>query len=896
MASKHPVPSRAALNALRGVILTTSCSVILLAEERRRRLQIARAAIENARKLHVVQSNRGPIALAETNASWEGRFAEVDQEVLSMASLPRPRTSTRRRGRSHLIGSQNENESHNNDNGRTQSLSRANAENTATEFNSSADLLNRGLDMVDLEKLRLASLKPRINNVLEWKAPRPAAQRNPSMPSPSTEARTADANTTSHLVEEPSLETDVYEPILDNPEAQDADSVEVAQVYLEKASQGRLNARPFYDDATLALEQLLKDLETSCFSGATSLERIDLAVKIFQRIAAYGPPLPRVARPLRSQGIRLLQIISTACPDRLAATLTTLLPLNKDPLKFLTPLITFAQDGGNRRAVRDCLVFLSQNAKSCSWARGMLICRLLTRHARIHADFDQTKRLYRVLQDAGLFEEVSIPQSTLYKIRRSMVILALEHGDDSFADVELGLLNKLDVAACKSDIRLQTRVIARNAAKAKWADVFSDIEVLGQKSNVQCVDFQRMLTRATEIFAQNHNARELEMVLRKFATDYQLKLKNRWIYTVFDYYASRRQVEPAFSWLQFCSNNGLQMDSACNERFFATCRKFWGFSGKTIHSLEARLRDLDCVRQRPGATAKITPAGDNGDLSRQMRSMASNEEWERVAEVYETAVAAGRDIPAECFRFVVLAHTKGPNPDMERASKLIQSNYEEGHDVTEALTPLLLAKLKRGDDPCTLINNALRMGVRLHDSAYNKAAQALSAIGNHQAAAEMCEIAARENGGGQLLYNEYNFANLVFAYTGSASYKALQSLLSTFTSDVQWWHGSRTCKETIKLAMKTTAMRSVAHEKNSAPHRQALDRLDNALIHVKMCRSTRGDRQTVSEAYVRLAAVPSIRAHQKTNRTPGNKAHKARQGQEVVETSQPELAAAVGSG
>ena len=70
------------------------------------------------------------------------------------------------------------------------------------------------------------------------------------------------------------------------------------------------------------------------------------------------------------------------------------------------------------------------------------------------------------------------------------------------------------------------------------------------------------------------------------------------------------------------------------------------------------------------------------------------------------------------------------------------------------------------------------MGARIHDSAYNKAAQALSAMGNLRAAAELCETAARENANGELLYNEYNFANLVFAYTGSARYSTLQASFS----------------------------------------------------------------------------------------------------------------------
>ncbi|TWU72728.1 hypothetical protein ED733_000811 [Metarhizium rileyi] len=870
MASKPPVPSRAALNALRGVVLTTSCSVILLAEERRRRLQLARAAIENARKLHTLQSNRGPVALAESHGPWENRFAEVDGDAFSVASLPRPRTSTRRRGRSHLIGTQNKDSSPENEKGQTRLMSRADRGRMAAKLSVRADFLSSGIDMANLETPRLSPLKPQIYPNLGGKALKAFAQPRASKPSPfSTEQATSDNQITPSHLATGAPETSEYEPRLDNMEPYGADPVRSAQLYLKKSSQEGLTARPFYNDATSALEQLLKDMELAIASHASIAERIDLAAKIFQTVAAFGPPpLPRAVRSLQSQGIRLLKLASTASPAKLTLILTTMLPLSKDPLKFLLPLMTCAQHGNNKEILRDVLRFLSQNARFCSWASGMLICRLLTRQAKTQSNFDQTKQLYRMLQDAGLFAGVDIPQSTKYKIRRLMAVLALEHGDDGFANTELEFVNKLDAKACKSDIGLQRRIITRKAALGQWTEVFSDIEALGQISNVQCIEFQRLLTKTADIFARNKNVYELKELLQRFVTLYKLNLKHRWIFAVLDHYAGHRQAELVFSWLHFCSSTGWQMDSVCHQRFFARCRKFWSFSEKSIQSLGQSLQ----------ASTKITTETDletgesENELWRTMASLASNEEWKRLNEVYETACSAGTGNPAQCLRLAVLVCIKRSNPNFARASILIQSAYAKGHDVSEALTPLLLARLERGDEPYSLIHGALQMRVRVHDSAYNKAAQALSGSGNHWAAAEMCELAARENGDGELLYNEYNFANLVFAYTGSARYKALQSLLSGFTSNILWWHGSRICKETIKLAMKTTAMRSAAHPQHSEPHRQALDMLDDALMHVKKCRSTRDDRRAVLEAYVRLAVAPSTKSCLKTNGRFGNEA------------------------
>lgn len=89
MAPVKPLPSTAALNALRGLVFTTTCSVVLLAEERRRRLDIARAAVENARKLRDVKTK---LRQSELNP---GR---IKSAAHSQSALPRrrrrPRNST----------------------------------------------------------------------------------------------------------------------------------------------------------------------------------------------------------------------------------------------------------------------------------------------------------------------------------------------------------------------------------------------------------------------------------------------------------------------------------------------------------------------------------------------------------------------------------------------------------------------------------------------------------------------------------------------------------------------------------------------------------------------------------------------------------------------------------
>ncbi|KND88699.1 hypothetical protein TOPH_06629 [Tolypocladium ophioglossoides CBS 100239] len=857
MASPNPVPSRAALNALRGVILTTSCSVILLAEERRRRLKIARAAIDNARKLHTVRSNRGPIALTDSRGSWESRFSDVGDEVLSMSSLPRPRTSTRRRRRSAQTNPTPPNtETHTHNHSSAQLAQATEGRTSAAGSVNPLELHSLVPEMIHLEALKLlpSNALPKRRN-LGWKPP--TAFTTPDAPSSAQSTRRSappnEANDTPIKLDW--LEAQPHDmgtkSVNNHSTVESPDAVETARQYLARLTQNGSPPRPFYDEALVALERLLEDLESHWVDQAGVSQRIELATSILQRLGSFGLPLPKAAKPLRCQGIKLLRIALDSDQVKATTVLAALLSLCKDPLKAIVPFIQFTQADGFNKHMGPALKLFSDPTRSRLWMRGMLVYRMLARYGRSQENFQDTKQLYRAMQVAGLFQKFDIPIATKYKIRRLMVLMAVDKGDDAFAQQEMRAIQTLEPNASNFDMKLQSKLVVRDATLGQWESVHAHIEVLKHVADVGCIEFQGMLTKVTDAFSQSHSPEELETHLRSFVAEYRIKLKYRWVYLVLDGYASRHQADSVFLWLRFCSDSGLCLDDAFVQRFYSRCRKYWSFSDKSISNLQRGLQASSSSNSGTGA--------DNADP---VGVSQLSSQWPKARKDYPAASSARTSgtnmsiFSAHSLRLAVAEQLRSNATQVEGAIALVESAYERGHDISEALTPLLLARLGRGDDPNDLIDEALRMGARIHDSVYNKAAQALSAMGNLRAAAEMCEVAARENANGELLCNEYNFANLVFAYTGSARYTALQSVLSRFTSEEQWWRGSRTCKESIKLAMKTAAMRTVVHTTEKVSHRQALDKLDEALMHVKKCRSNRDHRRAVTEAFVRVIKTP----------------------------------------
>ncbi|PTB79670.1 hypothetical protein M440DRAFT_1461133 [Trichoderma longibrachiatum ATCC 18648] len=819
MASTPPVPSKAALNALRGVLLTTSCSVAFLAEERRRRLKIARAAIDNARKLHTVKSNRGAVALSE---SWDDRLADLGGDVLSLPAGSRPRSSFRRRRRgdaSTLLA----NESGLDANGGASSdqleAQRGGSAGVEQRDGEGAQISNFGLDAV---KLILPLADSRLPDLSIMSL---AASTLPIFPHNTKE-------TGAHKV---------------------GNGVESRVKVTEM-------------DKVARLEQLVKELEMSQSSRTLTAEMVDAAVAELENISTSKPTTPGVSSLVKSSGLRLLRLTVNSDTTKTINVLAALFPHFKDSLQLLSPLTKWLWEKKDKKEFERLLQFLSDTKQSRFWMQGMTIYRVLSGFDEVLGSFKDVKHLYRLLQSAGLYQAIAVPSNIEYKIRRLMVSKALKAGDDAFAQEEMGHLLNLDADAARADVKLQSRLIVREAALGHWEAVRKSIEALEDAGNAKPSDLRYMIGKITDVFVQTCSSEGLEALLRRFVRSYNIPLRSRWVNLVLDQYASRHDLDSMFSWLQFCRDAGFKMDDSFVQRFYAGCRKYWSFSNKHITNLHQTLREL------APAASKLTPSKFAGkvlndappasldsdrwvseaDAFECMEWLSAQNDWDRVCEAYSRLLSSGMNISVRCLRLAVLGHLKRPNGSIDAAAALIDDARGRGYDVTEALTPLLLARLENGDDAGELIKQALRRGSRVHDSVYNKAAQMLSAKGDLHGAATMCEVAARENGNGELLYSEYNFSNLVFAYTGSASYGALKSILAKFTSEVQWWRGSRACKESIKLAMKTTAMRAVVDARDKNDHRDALFKLDEALIHVKKCRSTREDRRAVTEAFIRV--------------------------------------------
>ncbi|KOS22795.1 hypothetical protein ESCO_003873 [Escovopsis weberi] len=507
----------------------------------------------------------------------------------------------------------------------------------------------------------------------------------------------------------------------------------------------------------------------------------------------------------------------------------------------------------------------------------MLLYRLLFTRSKLDGDYKQTKGLYGMFLEAGLFDKIAVPRKTEYKIRRLLFSKALDAGDEAFARDEMRAIRSLEPDLIKSDVKLQGVLLSHEAFRGRWDAVRAGLVALTDVVDAKSRYFGRLLVEITDMFAKAHTADELENLLRGLADHYRIPMKRRWVQRILDGHASRREIGKMLSWLQFCSDHGLKVDDQFIGGYVANCRKYLSLSEDTVTKLYQTLgRPLPARPILDRALSQEGQASDGGldsehwasraDALTYMQSLEAHEEWERLIEAYTKFQQSGLGYSQDILRLAVLGCIRGGGGgaggegekgskagNLERASALIVEARDRGHEVAGALTPLLVARLDKGDDPGALIKSALQNGVKVHNSVYNKATQSTLARGDVEGAVQMCRLAARENGGRRLLYSEHNFLNLVVAYMSSAQYyEPLRDVVARFTSEVDWWKGSQRCKMGIKLAMKTAAMRAAVNPAGRRKHEEVLFKLDEALMHVRKCRVVVGERQAVKDALIGL--------------------------------------------
>ncbi|KAM0344249.1 hypothetical protein ACHAPU_007775 [Fusarium lateritium] len=865
MASQSPVPSRAAIHALRGVLLTTSCSVILLAEERRRRLNIARAAIDNAKKLHTARVNRHSAALAESYNSRREAFPVEIAHDFSHA----PANNPLRRRRQRI-------DSLENDFSRPRELEALEIfETTLPQDNDSTmtpQARQRRWDEWDAarkELSRISETSSFAHNGLSLRLSPETAL--PSAPLQSQPSKTRTRGTRTGSESNATLQTKLSE--------------EVGQYVGATGSEPANETLAKQLESWSHLDIILAEIESPDMPLATRMEKERKAAKALQALTSAEAEEPQ---EILSRAIRVLQSTSISREyNTVSLILEAVRPVCTDvcllAVPFLDSLLQNRDTDGVRHFLRRLSSFEPRSVEGTSDKnRNEWVTRLLMHHWRKTKNFAEVKNVYGLLQEGGLFSDGVFSLSTQYTIRRRIVLIALDAGDDATASAELSQLDAMKPKSSGVDVKLRGRFIVREAELGHWEKAIDELKTFGPKAK-QSAQFQNVLSWLTKIFRKNHTPIEIDTFVRDLVNNYRMALNKPLAFFVMDRHGRTRNLQALVDWVQFCQDGGMDMDQIFFNELADKCCKYWNLlrtdvvrmlkdaqgpmpwlhdpllaryeSDGALHNLHKRL---------PGESAEnygLAPAlperrGDSISIYeraafKHMNTLALRNDWSGVYSAYQDANQKGLGDSPRCLRLAVVANIHLEGAHSGTVSALINDAHKRKHDISGALVPMLIARLEADDNAGDLLQENLTKGQRIHDSVYNKAARVLTQKGNPEAAIRVCEMAAQQNGMGELAYNQFNFASLIHSYTGQGRYRDLLSLVKSFTSKSEWWQGSKECKESIKLAMKHVASRATRDQSNENSHTEVLLGLEDALQHIKSLRATnKQEREALAKEVV----------------------------------------------
>ncbi|KAJ4154051.1 hypothetical protein LMH87_010515 [Akanthomyces muscarius] len=846
MASSSTALSKTAINTLRGVLFTTSFSVVLLAEERRRRIKIARAAVDNARKIHAAKANRGAeAAVALEPFDLEAHLAKLEPE--SFITQSRARRNPYRREKTKEVDNMNVS-------GVADSLPESRAaerdaplrkvQNEYIPLVHIAEVMASGRRSYEAPRAKRSTALKKlqrnpatVDQIAELMAVGLGASEAPATTRPITISRVSTQNNSalpSHRLE--------YDHLRVTPRDSKEASVE-------------------YNDAVAALIEAVQALPEQPNTNQEQSHTFGTAVAALQGVGTHNGTRRSFREILKDVVVNLLKYSVDLTADEMRAVLQASLFLKRSLVTILARFLAWMDEHRPEDAIevsRNIIAFFTQPEQALVWKDGQLVQELIKVQSA-HCSSLAIKE-YSMLKSAGLFADMKMPELE-YDIRREVVIAACTAGQTRLIDGEMDVLRRLKGDKVETDFALQAALMTQQVTLGACDTLFDSLRDLKRCTKPSSMEFQGHLRRVTDVFAKMHDVEELGRWLKYAAETYDMKLRTDWAFTVLNGYAYYHDIEGMMTWLEYCLAHGLKVDFDFATEWKKTCRGHLRFSKANVQKLWTRLAKVMSLPQMDGSGHEAKHR--RGDLSRRMAELTESGLWDKACLVFEAALSKSRDVCEFSFELALEAHTQANGGNAEPALRLLERARGHGKDTTVALHRFLAKEIesRQSSDIRGLLSRAVECGCVIPADIYTLAVQKVVEKDLY-AGHDILQLGVKQLGHGKLAYNGYCFAKLLYIYIATHRYDAAQRLVSEFVSDRPFWHGTRLCKESIKFGIRELAKRAATKMdagdtgecEDSALNRELrlAESLQQALEHNEESRHEGGYQATIADMIMQV--------------------------------------------
>lgn len=636
------------MTAIRGLIVGTSCSLVLITEDRRRRINNARNAVQNAQRLKSARNYRtggGELALAlEEEALLEPglvhwvpprgakefsnhteNWARRTELEFAKSSAERHRVEASRSERSAAVRAD--------DNGNRRKSSPLAVDPSPTlPTGYNPFLQSQPTDSLQAAlKANQMAYGAKATNVFAF----PKTEEIIDVVQESTTSKhPRRLDLAIHLVHEAlvvaktPLDPDtplIQAAALLTRTCQDLGRLDDAGRILRLiVAHGPLGEEEYYNFNPLELvEGLISELDSASTEQAVTADKLDLASVLFLPTFTEKP---RLAIPRAFDiGRRLLELSFAANKlqhvdglywrclvhrqddyDFTGWFLTRLHEQNehKSAIKYF--LLCYSKMSPSQEslyAVGDVLVesvAAARNLKAgqvlkaleelCSGTcmlKTAWVMRLLSSHWQRHNDFEATEQIFRALRASGLRNIVAHPDG----IYRVMMEIAFKADRPQIAESYFDEIVS-EKPGLASDIRLLGLFAQHKARLGDWDGARMSFEAMSVSGKEASDAYGEVFVPILKIYARGHTTTETEDFLRFYVDELKVPIVAYTVTLMANHYGAVRDVQSLVQWLKYCADSGFKVDAAFSNAILTNCRRRWKLPFSDLRTMFLKLRAM----------------------------------------------------------------------------------------------------------------------------------------------------------------------------------------------------------------------------------------------------------------------------------------------------------------
>ncbi|KAI1105277.1 hypothetical protein F4804DRAFT_304812 [Jackrogersella minutella] len=663
-----PVPSKAAIHALRGIALGTSCAIGVILEDRRRRINTLRTAISNKEKLKSARRYHGmadAVALQLEDAILVGgdemHWHQLDDRARRHVEYNTPEGSSRHSPVNSTAlslepapssGSEDISES-------CSSPATAQTESsspTPTQQNTAQPPDNIPLPPMFPQTMTDISL---VNVHGSWPKGSPPP---PTLGPDKDKFIQAITNILASKDEErldramnkffegcslffPSKKFD-EEWISVSIQLSKACQVEsrwddAGKVLATTVSAGPLDETLFYAHEPLPIiEFYLRQVDEH---GRCSLEHIAAATHLFlptfkEKPQLHGDEIENIGKQLLTQNLMFNEA------SVFHAIYWRTLGLLKEPVAFVAWaiqklyeyndhknvvklfLLNYSKMSPGARCYRTTIEYVVNSVESLEGLKANLVLKalhkmnrpnnvhlrtrwifkLLQAYWRRNEDFPMVKALFEEVLSWGLLDIVRNPKG----VYRAMIEIAVKAGEDDMIRSYYEVL----IQKCpdmKSDVALRGSIALAIARTGDWDGVVETLMEMQALRSGREKEYDNAFVMILKIYAETHPVAEVRDFVSRYVTDLGMHIHPYIVSIVANKYGACHDTSGFIAWLEYCSEAGFALDSKLCNAVLHNCRTNYNYPYFELQELHSKIRHLspsliDNVTQRIMSQAALT--------------------------------------------------------------------------------------------------------------------------------------------------------------------------------------------------------------------------------------------------------------------------------------------------